>query len=181
MTTRQLKLLIPVDAVNSVRGATQYAARRKADGLDVHATLLHVAAPVYGGEILWFRTREDIAQFRARAGRALLEQAAAPLREAGVEVRLEQREGDVTFAVADAAEQLGCDEIVLPRQYPRWVSLLAGDPFAELWHRQSGTPMVAVDEYGSPLRRKPAIVRATVSPGTVHAPSRRPDHPPAPG
>lgn len=178
---RTLKLILPLDPVQGVRGAVAYALRRNADGLPVQATLAHVTPPMGSGELLWFRRRDEVARFRAETSRALLADAASPLERAGIAVRLEHAEGEVAFVVADLAERHECDEIVLPRQYPRWIGLLAGDPFVDLWHGACRTPMVTVDEGGSPLQRKPAIVRASVSPGIAHAASRRPDHPPAPG
>ncbi len=181
MTQELLKLLIPLEPGHAPRGAIRYALRRRAEGLDVRVALVHISPPLRGGDILWFRTRDEVAAFRTQMAHTLLEEATAPLSAEGIPSRTELLEGDPAFEAADAAERLDSDEIVLPRQYPRWISLLAGDAFAPLWHRQCDVPLVSVDEDGVPLRRKPAIVRASTIAGSTHAASRRPDHPPAPG
>ncbi|MBK6629800.1 MAG: universal stress protein [Betaproteobacteria bacterium] len=141
-------LLIPVDASERSRWGVQYALRLQRSGRPVQVALLFVAEPVTSLEVLRFRTHDDIARFQAEGGRHILHDAAQPLLEAGVSCQEIYREGDAAFQINDVAEQLGCDEIVLPLPHARIARLLSRDLVREVIKRTSGVPVVTANAEG---------------------------------
>ncbi|MBI2293199.1 MAG: universal stress protein [Betaproteobacteria bacterium] len=115
-----LKLLLPIDATARSRWGIHYAIWRKHSGRDVAVSLRFVAEPVTGWEVLRFLSQEEVRRFQAERGNYLLKDAAQPLRQAGIPMQMNYREGDIVFQILDVAEQLECDEIVLAMPYPRW-------------------------------------------------------------
>ena len=143
-----LKLLLPVDATERSRWGIQYAIRRRQSGSDVAVSILLVSEPVTNWQVLRFLTEEQVRRFQVERGNILLEDAAQALRRAGIPVQLNYREGDIVFQILDVAEQIECDEIVLPRPYPRWARLFSRDVVREVMRRQRSVPVVAVDSLG---------------------------------
>ncbi len=150
--TDTLKLLLPVDATERSRWGINYAIGCKQSGRDVAVSLLLVAEPVTNWEVLRFFSEERVRRFQAERGNYLLEDATQPLRQAGIPAQTNYREGDIVFQILDIAEQLGCDEIVLPMPYPRWVRLLSPDIVRELTRRQRSVPVTTVNSAGMPER-----------------------------
>jgi nucleotide-binding universal stress UspA family protein len=147
---KAMRLLVPVDATERSRWGVEYALRQHRDGRPVEACLLFVAEPVTRLEVLRFRTHDEIARFQAESGRLILQDAARPLREAGIAGQEFFREGDIVFQILDTAEQLGCDAIVLPLPHARIARLLARDVVREVLRQTKGVPVVAVDAEGTP-------------------------------
>ena len=77
---------------------------------------------------------------------------AQPLRQTGIPAQMNYREGDIVFQILDVAEQLECDEIVLPMPYPRWGRLLSLDIVREVTRRQRSVPVTTVNRQGMPER-----------------------------
>ncbi len=150
--TDTLKLLLPVDATERSRWGINYAIGRKRSGRDVAVSLLFVAEPVTNWEVLRFFSEERVRRFHAERGNYLLEDAAQPLRQAGIPVQMNYREGDIVFQILDVAEQLECDEIVLPMPYPRWARLFSPDIVREVARRQRSVPVTTVSPQGMPER-----------------------------
>lgn len=150
--TDTLKLLLPVDATERSRWGINYAIGRKQSGRDVAVSLLFVAEPVTDWQVLRFLSQEEVRRFQAGRGNYLLEDAAQPLAQAGIPAQMNYREGDIVFQILDAAEQLECDEIVLPMPYPRWARLCSPDIVREVARRQRGVPVTTVDSAGMPER-----------------------------
>ncbi|WP_300335190.1 universal stress protein [Accumulibacter sp.] len=142
------RLLIPVDPSERSRWGLQYAIRLQRNGKPVQAVLLFVSEPVTAPEILRFRTQVEIARFQAKCGALILHDAAQPLVAAGVACREIYRQGDIVGEIGDAAEQLGCDEIVLPLPHARIVKLLARDVVREVIKRAKSVPVVTTDATG---------------------------------
>ena len=147
-----LKLLLPVDATARSRWGIQYAKTCRQDGRDVAAALLFVAEQVTSWQVLRFRTQEEIRRFQAERANHLLVDAARSLEQAGVPVQVQYREGDIAFHIVDVAEQLECDEIVLPLPHPRWARLISLDIAREVLRRQRSVPVTLVDTLGIPER-----------------------------
>ena len=150
--TDTLKLLLPIDATERSRWGINYAIGRKQSGRDVAVSLLFVAEPVTNWEVLRFLSQEKVRRFQAERGNYLLEDAAQPLRQAGIPAQTNFREGDIAFQILDVAEQLDCDEIVLPMPYPRWARLLSPDIVREVTRRQRSVPVTTVNAHGMPER-----------------------------
>ena len=150
--TDTLKLLLPIDATERSRWGINYAIGRKQSGRDVAVSLLFVAEPVTNWEVLRFLSQEKVRRFQAERGNYLLENAAQPLRQAGIPAQMNYREGDIVFQILDVAEQLECDEIVLPMPYPRWGRLLSLDIVRKVTSRQRSVPVTTVNPQGMPER-----------------------------
>lgn len=142
-------LLLPVDATDRSRWSIQYALRKHAGGRDLVVHLLLVAEPVTNWEVLRFYSQERVRQFQVERGSFLLEDAAQPLRQAGITVQTHLREGDIAFNILDVAEQLDCDEIVLPVPHPRWTRLPGADIVRAVLQRQRDVLVTVVTEDGT--------------------------------
>lgn len=114
--------------------------------------VLFVAELVTSWQVLRFRTQEEIRRFQAERGNYLLGDAALPLRQAGIPVQLNYREGGIVFQILDVAEQLECNEIVLPIPYLRWARLFSLDIVREVIRRQRSVPVTTVTPHGMPER-----------------------------
>lgn len=142
------RLLIPVDATERSRWGIRYALQQHDIGKPVQACLLFIAEPVTRLEVLRFRTHDEIARFQAESGRCILEDAALPLADAGVPCEQLYREGDIVFQILDVAEQLGCDEIVLPEPRPPIASLLRRDVARDVLRQARDVLVVTIDAQG---------------------------------
>ena len=150
--TDTLKLLLPIDATERSRWGINYAIGRKQSGRDVAVSLLLVAEPVTNWEVLRFLSQEKVRRFQAERGNYLLEDAAQSLRQAGIPAQMNYREGDIAFQILDVAEQLECDEIVLPIPYPRWARLFSLDIVREVTRRRRNVSVTTVNAHGMPER-----------------------------
>lgn len=150
--TDTLKLLLPVDATERSRWGINYAIARKQSGRDVAVSLLYVAEPVTSWQVLRFLKQEEVRRFQAERGNYLLQDAAQPLEQAGIPAQMNYREGDIVFEILDVAEQLGCDEIVLPMPYSRWTRLFSLDVVREVTRRQRSVPVTTINYRGMPER-----------------------------
>lgn len=141
------KLLIPIDATDASRWGLRYALRLAGTGTRVEACLLFVAEPVRSWEVLRFYTKDEVRRhFRERSA-VFLEEAAKPLREAGIACQTCFREADAVDGVIEAAEALNCSEIVVPRS--RWPGLFPSGLAARLIHRHCAIPVTQVGADGA--------------------------------
>lgn len=145
---RVRRLLIPVDPTERSRWGLQYALRLQRSGQPVQAALLFVSEPVTAPEVLRFRTQVEIARFQAKCGAHVLHDAAQSLLAAGVSCKEIYREGDIVDQIGDVAEQLGCDEIVLPLPHARMLKLLTRDVVREVIKRTTSVPVVTTGAEG---------------------------------
>jgi len=150
-----LKLLVPVDATERSRWGINYARQRWQSGREVAVWLLLVAEPVTSWQVLRFYSQERIRLLQAERARYLLEDAAQTLRQTGIPVQMSYQEGEIAFAILDVAEQLECDEIVLPVPYPRWKSLFSTDIVREVLSRRRSIPVITVSSTGMPEQSLP--------------------------
>jgi nucleotide-binding universal stress UspA family protein len=148
------RLLIPIDATERSRWALRYALAQRDQPL--HVDLLFVAEPVNRLEVLRFRTQAEIADFQNKSAQWLLDDAAQPLRSAGISVRSHFREGDVPNEIVQAAEQLGAHAIVMPPPHPLWVNFLTRGIVRKVLRRSRATPIVHVDRNGKPIEQHSA-------------------------
>ena len=144
------RLLLPIDATERSRWGVRHVLALHQAGEPVDVTLLFVGEPVTSWQVLRFRTHAEIARFQAEHARYLLEEAAQPLAGCGIPCRTLFREGEVVFEILDAAEQLNCSEIVLPKPPPRLLTLLSTDVVRTVLRHQRSVPVVIVDQHGTP-------------------------------
>lgn len=108
--------------------------------------LLLVSEPVTAPEALRVRTHVETARFQAECGAQILHDAAQPLTAAGVPCQEKiYRKGDIVEQIGDVAEQLDCDEIVLPLPHGRIAMLLSRDVVRQVIRRAKGVPVVTID------------------------------------
>lgn len=142
------RVLIPIDATERSRWAIRHVLDAHQAGVKLEVHLLFVAEPITRWEVLRFRTQAEIAKFQAERAQWLLADAAQSLRGAGVAVECHFRTGDISFEILDAAEQLACARVVLPRPRPRWQNLLVRDVVREVLRRARSTRVETVDPTG---------------------------------
>lgn len=143
-----LRILVPINANEDSRWGIQYALRRQREGAQVEVILLNVGEPITQWELLRFRTQQEIAQFQSDSARAFIDEAAGPLATAGIPCRGFFRQGDLVFSILDAAEEAGCDEIVMPLPGKGLSSIFSRDIVATVRHRQRDVPVVAINREG---------------------------------
>lgn len=86
-----------------------------------------------------------VGRFQASRASALIEDAARPLRERTPSCRGFFRQGEVAFAILDAAEEPDCHEIAVPAPMTAWWRFFSSDVSLTVIKRQRGIPVVAVD------------------------------------
>jgi nucleotide-binding universal stress UspA family protein len=143
------RLLVPVDATERSRWPLRYALAHR--GRPLHVDLLFVAEPPMRLEVVRFRTQAEQAGLQAKMAQWLLDDAAKPLREAGLSVSSHFREGDVADEIVETAERLGADAIVMPPPHSVWLNFLTGGIARKVLRRARTTPVVHVDREGKPL------------------------------
>jgi hypothetical protein len=141
------RLLIAVDATEQSRWALHYALAQHRERC-IEVELLFVAEPVTRWEVLRFRTQREIAEFQAKMAHWLLEDAAEPLRGAGIPVRNHFREGSMSSQIVEAAEQLGCGQIVLASPPPRLLDPLGRALARSVQRRARAVPVITVNRNG---------------------------------
>jgi len=142
-----VRLLIPVDGTDESQWTLQYALAQHRDRpVEVH--LLVVAEPVTSFHVLRFRTQREVAEFQEKIARWLLEDAAEKLRTAGISVRTHFREGAMPNQIVEAAEQLGCGQIVLPSPPLRLLDPLARGLARTVQRRVRSVPVITVNREG---------------------------------
>lgn len=139
--SRSQRIMIPVNADADSRRGVADALRRQRAGTPLEVVLLHVAEPVEQWQVLRCMTRAEVADFQSRGADLILDEAARPLREAGIPCRTLFRTGGVVPTILAVAAQEGCDEILLPPPTPRWRRLFSRDIVGRLRRRARGVAL----------------------------------------
>lgn len=108
------KLLVPVDGSECSARALDYALRLASGHPGVALHLLNVHHdPVVYGELQVYVPRERMLELQRKQGEAVLAPAAEKAKAAGVPCTTEVRSGDVATIIAECADELKCDGIVM--------------------------------------------------------------------
>lgn len=145
-----LRLLVPVTAEDDSRWGVAYALRRHADRQQVDVCLLNVGEFIDQWEVLRYRTQAEIAAFQLDRAEGFFDEAAEPLRERGIPWRGIFRRGKIVFTILDAAEELGCHEIVMPRSDAGLFGILSRRVVSSVVRRRRNIPVILVDRDGTP-------------------------------
>ena len=113
----------------------------------VEVCLLHVLEPVGLLQGLLHAASAQVTLQRQRA-EAVLALAAQPLQAAGIPYAAYLRSGSIVSSLLDAAEELDCQEIVVPRSRRRFFSR---DVVRLLQSRRRRVPVVVVGASGTPV------------------------------
>lgn len=143
-----LRLLVPINANQESRWGVQYALRRQREGVAVEVVLLNVGEPITQWEVLRFRTQQEIEQFQSERAQAFIEEASQALAANNIAYRGVFKQGKLAFSILDTAEELACDEIVLPLPKAWLSALFSSDVVSTVVDQQRGIPVVLVDSHG---------------------------------
>lgn len=143
------RLLVPLTADDDSRWGVAYALRLHAEGIDVEVCFLNVGETVTRWELLRSRTQAEIAAFQADRADAFIEDAARPLIAEGIPYRGLFRHGEIAFTILDTADELQCDEIVMPQPQGGVLDCLSRKRVADVMRHQRRIPVVAVDADGN--------------------------------
>lgn len=80
---------------------------------------------------------------------AILSLAAKPLQAAGISYAAYLRCGSVVSSLLDAAEELGCQEIIVPKKRR---TIFSRNVVPTLLSRRRAVPVVVIDASGNPIR-----------------------------
>lgn len=140
------RLLIPVKSGADAGPAIAYAIRRRAEGVRVSVYLLHVEDTGEVGEagVSW-NTTLSMMRRRDQVFSAALRQ----LSGLDIEVSAYIRKGLVVFTILDAAEELDCQEIVIPVPPSGVLRWLSRNVVADLLASQRTIRVVAVRKDGT--------------------------------
>lgn len=133
------RLLIPIDAAAASKWGIAHALRIHREAGPVAVYLLYIFAPVRHWKVRRFRTEQEIHRHYEARSRVFLEEAAQPLRDAGIVCRSLFREAPPVPGILDLAEQLGCTGIVVPD--PGWSDLLGRSLARRLQRARRGIPI----------------------------------------
>jgi len=151
--SRQRRLLVPINASEESRWAIAYALRLHREGKLLEVVLLNVGEPVDAWQVLRFRTQQEVASFQAERAQSFIADASSELAAANVPWRGVFKQGERVFAILDAAEELACDEIVMPLRKSGFASIFAPDFVTRVQRAQRDIPVVTVDSAGESSER----------------------------
>lgn len=143
-----MRLLIPVNGSENSLWAVKYALRLQAEGVGPEVVVLNVGEPVNQWQVMQFRTQQEIGQFQLRKGQSCIDEAIRPLAAGNVSCRGVFKPGEVVFSILDTAEELECDEIVLPLKKERWSGLFGRSIVQDIVRSQRSIPVVLVNSQG---------------------------------
>jgi nucleotide-binding universal stress UspA family protein len=109
-----VKLLVPVDGLETALAAVRYAARLAKDQPGSLIHLLNVQAPIAGSAPA-FLGKRPIRLYYEEEGKKALVEASRVLDEAGVGYETHVVVGEPAAAIADYAHEHGFDHIVMAR------------------------------------------------------------------
>ena len=148
--TRKRRLLLPINACEDSRWGLQYARQLHESGTPVEAILLNVGEPVTQWQVLRFRTQQEIAEFQSARAQTFIDDASEQLETAGIPWRGVYRQGELVFSILDAAEELDCDEVVMPSHGKCLSSIFCQPTASRVRQQQRQVPVVTVDSRGTP-------------------------------
>lgn len=149
---KPLRLLIPINAKQNSRWAIEYALRRNREGTPLEVILLNVGEPIVQWEVLRFRTQQEIEQFQSERAHAFIEEASQLLVANNIHCRGLFKQGELTFTILDTAEELECNEIVMPMSRTWMSNLFSCGVVNTVVHQQRGIPVVVVNDEGNTFK-----------------------------
>lgn len=149
---RALRILVPINANADSRWGVAYAQHLHEAGHPVEVFLVNVAEPITQWEILRFRTQAEIDRLQSARAQSFLEEASQPLLAQDISCRCLYRQGGVVFSILDAAEELACDEIVMPQPWAWPLGLLSKGIVEAVQRKSRNAKVVLVDKAGTPQR-----------------------------
>lgn len=146
---RPLSLLIPIKRARNSERAVMYAIRRRAEGHAIAVCLLHVEEPPARWQTMIGRTRTD--KKRHQRTNQVFSVAVRMMRGLDIEFAAYVKSGPIIFTILDAAEELACDEIVVPAPGNFFLRLLSRQVVTILTARQRCARLLPVGKHGLPM------------------------------
>lgn len=142
----QRRQLIPVKTSKDAVWAVDYVRRQISRGGVVSACLLHIDEDPPP----WRTHAGKLATHNQRSYRRLdiFAEAMSMLDGTDIEIAAYLRSGPVVFSILDAAEELDCNEIIVPAPQTGLLRLLSRDIVTMLIAKQRAVPVVTVDRRG---------------------------------
>lgn len=150
-TTRRIRLLVPIDATEESRWGIRYALHRHEEGEKIEVILLNIGEPVTQWQVLRFRTQQEVAEFQSERAQFFIEDASSPLEYAHVPYQGLFKQGALVFTILDAAEELECDEIVMPEPPSGIAGFFSHGIVSTVLKQQRDVPVVVVNSQGLPV------------------------------
>lgn len=145
---RRLRLLVPINANEDSRWGVTYALHLHDEGRSLEVCFLNVGEIITQWQVLRFRTQTEIAKFQAERAEAFIEEASQPLAAKHIPYRGIFKQGDIVFSILDTAEEMECDEIVMPLAHNGLLSVLSRDIVATVRRQQRDIPVVTINREG---------------------------------
>ena len=121
------------------------------DALTVHRWgRINVGEPVKNLYVLRFRTQREIEAFQASRAQCFIDEASRELVDDGIACRGVFKQGDVVFSILDTAEELDCDEVVMPAQAKGLCGMFTRSKADAVRRQQRHVPVVLIDRQGMP-------------------------------
>lgn len=146
----ELRLLIPVKHGDDARQAVAYALQQQASGLKVSVCLLHVEEMTATANTEWSVSGSRNSAHQTHLGR-LFDKVMQLFVGLEIEVAAYIRKGPVAFTILDAAEELDCQEIVLPAPPNGFLRWLSRNVVASLLARQRSIRVLTINRDGTVL------------------------------
>jgi hypothetical protein len=137
---------LPLKNAAEVEGAIEYAIRRRAQARMVAVRLLHIEEAAAHWQMLVGGITATAT--RQRCHQDIFAKTLRRLEGLDIEYAAYIRSGPIVFTILDTAEELECDEIVVPAPGTGLMSLWSRDIVLTLLARQRAVPVVAVDKHG---------------------------------
>ena len=141
-----LRLLVPVKRLSDLDAVLAYV-RNAAGRTLVRLFLLHVTPPARPDNLLDLAARDAMAAGE-RSACSLLAQAAKHCEAHALQQSSYILSGDVAFSILDAAELLGCDEIVMARRTDWLRRFFSSQTVRKMGRLNRHVPLVLVDSDG---------------------------------
>lgn len=155
---RPLRILVPINANDDSRWGVAYAQQLHAEGRAVEVCLLNVGEPIAQWEVLRFRTQAEITRFQSERAQAFLEEASRPLVAQDIPCRAFYRQGQVVFSILDAAEELECDEIIMPNTGDGLAGFFSKGIVEAVQRKSRNASVVLVEKSGTGANDRPCTV-----------------------
>lgn len=145
-------ILLPIDNAARANWCLAFVLACHRAGWRGEVSLVHVVQNTPAPAVVRERRQANEEDGAEQFGRGELRTAAAGLSEAGIKVRTALRSGSVVFAILDAAEQLACDVVVVPRARQRMFGVASRGVVYRLERSTRNVPLLTIDRDGRPSR-----------------------------
>lgn len=147
------RLLVPID-LSAFQDQLLAHARELALAYGLSVTLLHVITVEGVPDVYGLRTEGAEPDARTDRVREAVEEQAAPLREAGLEVAVDVRSGHVSTTILDTVDDVGADMLAIATHGRTGVERMLMGSVAETVLRRASCPVFTVRSFGTSLVRE---------------------------